>query len=427
MLSVLRRFALVLVLASSLLLTSQPSSKVVSFSIDGVVAPITGEILTKAIEMAERENARLLLVRLDTPGGLLDATRTMVSKMSGGRIPVVTWVGPMGARAASAGFFLLEAGDVAAMAPGTNTGAASPIVLGQEMDETMRHKVENDTAAWLRSIVSRRGRNAALAEETVFKARSFSEKEALDSNLIELIAKDENDLLSKLDGREITRFDGTRVRLQTAGAQIVKYEAPLRERILWSISNPNIAFLLLILGALGVYVEFTHPGLIFPGVIGGILVLVGLFALSVLPINALGVALLLLSLLLFALEAIFTSHGILGAGGAVAMVLGAMLLVEGPPALRIHFATAVALALPFSLITVFLASLAVRAHRRKVMTGDVGMIGEIGEARTPLTPKGKVFVHGEYWDAESPVPVVPGTRVRVVAVEGLLLRVEPIV
>jgi membrane-bound serine protease (ClpP class) len=415
-------------LAVPLLTFSQQSHpRVIVVDVDRVIAPITAEIVNRALDQAERERAELVLIRLNTPGGLLDSTRTIVSRMVASPVPVVTWVGPSGARASSAGFFLLEAGDVAAMAPGTNTGAASPVLLGQEMDATMRKKVESDTAAWLRSVVGRRGRNSELAESTVLNARSFTEKEAVDDHLVEVVARDEAGLLRQLDGRPITRFDGTAATLHTANAEVTHYEAGLRERILWAISDPNIAFLLLILGALGLYVEFTHPGMVAPGVIGGIVLLLGLFALSVLPISWLGVALILLALTMFTLEAFYPSHGILGVGGAACLVLGALLLVQGPPELRIHLMTALAVALPFSAITVFLATLAVRAHRAKAMTGRSGMIGEEGEARTALDPMGKVFVHGEYWDADSPQPVPPGTRVRVVAVEGLRLHVEPVV
>lgn len=411
-----------------LLLLAAGSSfpKVIAVRIDHVVHPITVEVLSHALDQARRENADLLLIRLNTPGGLLEATREAVEKIVASPIPVVTYVTPSGGRAASAGFFLLQAGDVAAMAPGTNTGAASPILLGQQMDPVMRRKAENDTAAALRTLVQKRGRNSELAEKAVMEAKAFTEREALENKLIEIIAKDEDDLLRQLNGREITTFSGARRKLTLAAAgEIIEYEKTLRERIISSISDPNIAFILLILGALGVYVEFSTPGLIIPGVAGGILVLLGLSALSVLPINWIGAALILLALALFVLEAKFASHGILGVGGAVAMVLGAVLLVEGPPELRIRWSTAFAVALPFAGITVFLVSLVVRARASKVITGTEGMIGEVGVARTPLAPGGKVFVHGEYWDAICSAPLDDGAPVRVTAVEGLTLRVEP--
>jgi membrane-bound serine protease (ClpP class) len=404
-------------------LAAQP--KVIAVSIDGVVHPITVEIINHAVAQAQTENAALLLIRLDTPGGLLNATRQIIQQLSASTVPVVTYVTPSGARAASAGFFVLEAGDIAAMAPGTNTGAASPVLLGQQMDEVMRKKVENDSAALLRSLTSRRGRNSQLAETAIREAKAFTDKEALDQKLIELIAKDERDLFQQLDGREITRWDGRKQVLRVAGATVVDSNQTVRERIMSHLADPNIGFILLMLGALGIYVEFSSPGLIFPGVAGAILALLGLSSLAILPINWVGVTLLLLAVTLFVLEAKFTSHGVLGIGGTVSMVLGALLLVNGPPEMRIHLSTALAVAVPFALITMFLVSIVIRARRNKVLTGDTGMIGEIGVARTALEPEGQVLVRGEYWDAVAPSTIPAGARVRVKSVAGLKLLVEP--
>jgi len=399
---------------------------VIAVNIDGVVHPVTVEMVAHALDQAERENAEMVLLRLNTPGGLLDATREINEKIVASAAPVVTYVSPSGGRAASAGFFILMAGDVAAMAPGTNTGAAAPILLGREMDQVLRKKVESDSAATLRSLAAKRGRNSELAEKAVLESKSFTEKEALDQKLIDLVAKDEAQLLTLLNGREITRLDGTKRVLRLASAQIVAYEPTRRERLMRAISDPNIALVLLVLGALGIYIEFSSPGLIVPGVGGGILVLLGLSALSVLPINWVGVALLVLAIALFILEAKLASHGILGVGGTVAMILGALLLVDSPlPELRIRLGTAIGLTLPFALITVFLLSLILRARASKVATGAAGMIDEIGIAHTALAPSGKVFVHGELWDAMSSTAVEAGARIRVVSVEGLTLKVEP--
>jgi len=403
------------------------ASRLLAVDVDGVVHPVTTEIITRALERAKAEDFQLLLIRLNTPGGLMDAMRESIEKIVAAPVPVVTYVTPSGARAASAGFFLLQAGDVAAMAPGTNTGAAHPVAIGAPLDPVMKQKVENDAAASLRSLVARRGRNAALAEKAVLDSKSFTEKEALDNKLIELIARDETDLLRQLDGREVTRFNGSRTVLRVAGAEIVTYEKNTREKIVSAISDPNVALLLLVLGALGIYVEFSAPGLIVPGVAGAILAVLGLSALSVLPINLAGAALLVLAFALFALEAKFASHGILGAGGAAAMILGALLLIESPlPEMRIRLSTAIALTLPFTLITVFLLSLVVRARAAKVTTGVEGMLGETGTALTPLKPQGRIFVRGEYWNAVSSVPVEAGSQVRVTAMQGLLLTVEPL-
>jgi len=291
----------------------------------------------------------------------------------------------------------------------------------------MKEKVENDAAAYLRSICSKRGRNSELAETAVRQSKSFTEREALDQHLIDLIAPNEVELLSTLEGRTLTRFDGSKVTLHTAGGSVEVYQRTLRQKIIAAVADPNIALVLLVLGALGIYVEFSSPGLIAPGIVGAIMVLLGLSALSVLPINWLGAALLLLAFTLFVLEAKFTSHGILGIGGAVAMVMGAVILVNGPiPEMRIHWSTAIGLALPFSAITVLLLSLVVRARHNKVLTGAQAMVGIVGSTVTELAPEGKVFVRGEYWDAVAPRPIAPGARVRVTAIENLKLTVEPV-
>jgi len=395
--------------------------------IDGVVHPVTVEIIGHAIEQAQREGASLLLIRLNTPGGLMEATRQIAERIVASPTPVAAYVFPSGGRAASAGFFLLLSADIAAMAPATNTGAASPVLLAGEMDAVMRSKVENDAAAWIRSLAGKRGRNTSLAEKAVLEAKSFTDKEALDGKLIDLVAADQGDLLRQLDGRQVTRFDGSRQTLSVAGAEVVAYQPTWREQLMKAISDPNVALILLVLGSLGIYVEFSSPGLIAPGVIGAILALLGLSALSVLPINWLGAALLILAMALFVLEAKFASHGILGGGGAVAMVLGAVLLVNGPiPELRIRWVTAIGLALPFTIITVFLLSLVIKARVRKAATGISAMVGATGVAHTPLDLHGKVFVRGEFWDAVCSRPVEAGAQVRVAAVEDLLLKVEPL-
>ena len=413
-------------LALALAAAAGAAPRIIAVDVNGMVHPITAEIVQGALAQAKSENASLVLVRLNTPGGLMDAMRATIEEILASPVPVVTYVAPSGGRAASAGFFLLEAGDVAAMAPGTATGAAHPVLMGAEMDAVMKQKVENDAAAYLRSICGKRGRNSALAETAVLESKSFTEREALERKLVDLVAPGERQLLAELDGRAVTRFDGTVTTLHLAGAETVEYQLTLREKIISSIADPNIALVLLVVGALGIYVEFSSPGLIAPGVLGGIMVLLGLSAISVLPINWLGAALLLLACTLFVLEVKFTSHGILGAGGAVAMVLGAVMLVDSPaPELRIHWSTAIGVALPFSAITVFLLTIAARARRNKVETGVEGMIGQIGHALTALEPEGKVFVHGEYWDAVAVRPVAAGARVKVTAIDRLKLTVEP--
>ena len=399
---------------------------VVIADVDGMVHPITAEIVAGAIAQARQENAALLIVRLNTPGGLMDAMRETIQEVVSSPIPVAMFVAPSGGRAASAGFFLLESGDVAAMAPGTNTGAAHPVAMAGEMDALMKEKVENDAAAYMRSIATKRGRNSALAETAVRQSKSFTEKEALDNKLIDLVAADTPALVAALDGRTVTRFDGRTQTLALRGATVEVYQRTWRQRIISAIADPNIALVLLVVGALAIYVEFSSPGLIAPGVVGAILVLLGLSAISVLPINWLGAALLLVSFTLFALEAKFAAHGVLAVGGTVSMVLGAVMLIDSPlPEMRVHLITALGLALPFGLITAWLVSLAVRARSNKVVTGQQGMIGEIGSAVTELTPGGTVFVHGEYWNAVASGNVPAGAQVRVTGIRQLTLTVEP--
>ena len=402
------------------------ASKVVAVTIDGVVHPITVEILSRALETARDQKAEVVLIRLNTPGGLMDATRRLVELIDASSIPVVTFVTPSGGRAASAGFIILEAGDVAAMAIGTNTGAASPVLMGAEMDPVMRKKVENDAAASLRSQATNRGRNAALAEKAVLEAKSFSDREALDAHLIDLSVRDEAELFRKLHLRDITRFDGSHRTLQLENPEVIEYRLTIRERIMSVLSDPNLAFVILILGALCIYVEFSAPGLIAPGVIGAILVLLGLSAMSVLPINWMAAGLIVVGFTCFVLEAKFVSHGILGAGGVIALVLGALFLVEGPPEMRIHLSTALGVALPFGVITGFLVVLVVRARANKVATGASGMIGQTAVCVTDLSPAGKVRIGGEYWDALSTSETLTGATVRVLELDGLLLKVAPI-
>ncbi len=401
--------------------------RVLRVDLEGVVHPVTVEIAERAIAEAEAQGAELILVRINTPGGLMEAMRQTIEKLVASRVPVATWVGPSGGRAASAGFFLLEAGDVAAMAGGTNTGAAHPVLPGIEMDPVMKRKVENDAAAQIRALTARRGRNSQLAETAVRDSTSFTEREALDNRLIEIIAGDEADLLRQLDGREVTRFDGRKRTLHLTGAVVTPYELSARQKLMRALSDPTLALALLVLGGLGIYVEFTAPGMIAPGVIGAILALLGLGAISILPLNWMGVALILLAFALFALEAKFASHGVLGTGGALAMALGAVMLVDSPiPEMRIGWGPALVLTLPFSAITGMLVTLAMKARRNKVVTGPEAMVGETGVAISELAPMGKIFVHGEYWDARSPLHIAAGAAVRVTGREQFVLMVEPL-
>lgn len=400
--------------------------QVVEIPVNSVIHPISAEYLTAGMEQAIRRRVDLILIRLSTPGGLDTSMRQIIEKILSSPVPVAVYVAPSGSRAASAGFFILLSADVAAMAPGTNTGAAHPVFLGGgEIDEVMKQKVENDAAAYLRSIAGQRGRNVELAELGVTESKSFTEVEALEDRLIEFVAADRAELLQKLDGYEVTRFDGTKETLELTGAQIEVYAPSFRQTVLSQILDPNVAFILLILGVLGLYVEFSNPGLIFPGVAGGIALILGLFALSLLPVNWAGAALILLAIVFFVLEAKFATSGILAAGGVLSMVLGALMLINTRlPGGSVSLPTALSVALPFGLITIFLLRLVIRAQHGKVTTGDLGMIGEVGRVETALSPCGKIYVHGELWEAVSPTPVSPGGLVRVRSVAGLTLQVD---
>jgi len=403
------------------------SARVLQVDIDNIIAPVTTEVLASAIDQAEREHAEALLIRLSTPGGFMDATRDIVEHIFRCPVPVIVWTGPSGARAASAGFFLLEAGDVAAMAPGTNTGASHPVLsTGGEMDPIMKSKLENDAAALMRTITAHRGRNESAAEKTVRESASYTDREALDQHLIDAIAPDPASLVRQLEGREITRFDGRKQTLHFTDTAIEAYKPSLRERVLLAIADPNIALLLLVLGALGIYLEFSSPGLVAPGVAGAILVLLGLTALSMFPIDWLGAALMVLGLMFFILEAKFATHGVLTTGGAIALALGAVMLIDtSVPELRVRWSTAIGLAIPFALITSLLFSIAVRARRNKVVTGVEGMLGLPAVAVNELNPSGMVLVRGEYWNAKASARIIASEPVRITGIDGLTLKVEP--
>ncbi|HJQ38404.1 MAG TPA: nodulation protein NfeD, partial [Thermoanaerobaculia bacterium] len=361
-----------------------------------------------------------------TPGGLETSMRRMIERIIKSKVPVIVYVAPSGSRAASAGFFILVAADVAAMAPGTNTGAAHPVLIGQELDDVMKMKLQNDAAAFIRSIAQRRGRNVKAAESGVREAKSFTEDEALALKLVDVVAANVPSLLRWADGKTIKRFDGTTTVLHVANKPVIEYEMTLRQRVLSKIMDPNILFILLAVGALALYAEFNHPGAILPGVVGLICVVLAIFAMNLLPTRFAAFALVLVAFVLFALEAKFTSYGVLGTGGVICMIIGAMLLVDGPiPEMRVQLMTAIAVSVPIGAIAIFLMTLVMRAHKNRVTTGTEGMIGEIGVARTSVAAEGKVFVHGELWNATARTSIAEGARVRVRAIEGLRVVVEP--
>ncbi|HTZ60449.1 MAG TPA: nodulation protein NfeD [Acidobacteriaceae bacterium] len=399
--------------------------RVVLIRLDDTVQPISADYVARGLRFAADQHANAALIEIDTPGGLVDSMRQIVGKIIASPVPVITYVAPSGSRAGSAGFFILEAADVAAMAPGTNAGAAHPVAEGAKLDDIMKQKVENDAAAFLRSYVQRRGRNVQAAEDAVRSSKSYSDSEALQLKLIDLVAPDDADLLNSIDGRTITRFDGAKTVLHTRGAQLIPVEPTLREKILDRLTDPNLAVLVLMVGGLLIYLEFNVPGTIVPGTLGTILVLLAIFSLNLLPIRYTSVMLLVAAFVLLILEAKFGTHGILAVAGIIAMVLGALTLVESPiPELRVHLATALSTGLAFGLITAFLLRLAIRARRGKVRLGGEAMIGQIAVVTQPLTPNGQVLVNGELWQAESTTPVERGERVQVRALRDLTLLVD---
>ncbi|RXS94641.1 nodulation protein NfeD [Silvibacterium dinghuense] len=403
-------------------------------NLDDTIQPISEDFVARGIAQASAWHAEALIVELNTPGGLLDTTRSLVGRLLASPVPVVVYVAPTGSRAGSAGFFLLEAADVAAMAPGTNAGASHPVIESGTLDPLMKEKLENDTTAFLRSFVTKRGRNVDAAQDAVLHSKSYTEHEALDLHLIDRVAPDLSALLQTLDGRTVTRFNGQTVVLHTANAEVRNIQPTLREAILDRLMDPNLAVLILVLGGLLIYIEFNAPGTIIPGAMGTLLLLTALFALNLLPVHYTAVMLLLASFVLMLLEAKFPSHGVLAVVGIVALIFGTLTLVSAPiPELEVHLATALSCGAAFGFITTVLVRIAIRARRNKVITGPEAMIGSIGLAQENFTPfgeaaqRGQILIHGELWLAEAVAGggmVQHRESVRVLAVRGLLLLVE---
>jgi membrane-bound serine protease (ClpP class) len=419
---------LALAFAFALLVPRPAFADVLKVSLDGTVNPITAEYIERAIDEAQRTHADAVLIQMDTPGGIMGSMEKIIQKILASPVPVIVYVTPAGADAGSAGFFILEAADVAAMAPGTHAGAAHPVSGdGRALDPIMKEKLENYASSLLRSYVGKRGHNPEVAESAMKESKAFTADEALDKNLINFIARDLSDLFAQLDGKTITRFDGSRTVLHLAGKPIRSFDMTVRQHVLGFLMDPNVLFLLFTIGLLSIYIEFNHPGAVAPGVLGFIAILLFFYALNLLPFRSVSLVLILLGFALFVLEAKFPSHGAYAIGGVVLLALGGLLLVDGPiPELRVNFWTALGVSLPFGFITVFLMSIAMKARRNKVVTGEQGMIGEIGVVTAPLTPTGKVFVQGEIWDAVAAANMEVGQRVVVRKVENLVLQVEPV-
>ena len=393
--------------------------------IDGVINPVVTGFVTKAINRSVSEGAECLIIQMDTPGGLDLSMRSIIKEMMSADIPIIVYVGPGGARAASAGAIITLAADIAAMAPGTNIGAAHPVALGGgKMDDEMAAKVENDAAAYVESIATKRNRNKEWAIKAVRESVSITEKEALKINVIDLIASDLNDLLAQIDGREIKTAAGVK-KLATKNIAFNHIEMGTRERILDTLSNPNIAYILMMVGLLGIYFELSNPGAIFPGVIGGISLILAFFSFQTLPINYAGVLLIIMALVLFILEIKVASFGMLSVGGIISLTLGSLMLFDSPvPFLRVSFDVIIPVVTVTSACFILVVYLAIKAHRRKPTTGREGLVGEKGIAKSKIDPQGKVFVHGEYWDAVSDETISEGTKVKVTEVKDNEIKVK---
>jgi len=421
---------LLLVLAGALAPIPVPAAAttVVEIHLNEIIHSVSADYVIQGIDYAEKSNADAVLIWINTPGGLETSMRVMVDRITTARVPVIVYVAPTGSRAASAGFFILLAADVAVMAPGTTTGASSPVMGPQEMPETLKKKVFSDAAAYLRSFVAKRGRNPEVAELAVTEAKSWTEQEALKAGLIDAVCESRETIFEQFGGREIKRFDGRMEKLELAGARVEPWKMTERQRLLTRIIDPNIAFLLFVFGILGLYIEVNHPGFIVPGVAGGICLVLALFAFHLLPVSYTAVLLILLAVAFFILEAMYTSHGVLAVGGVVSMVLGALLLIESPPIpeLRVRWEIALAVAIPFAVITIVLLRLVLKSRRWPVASGREGMLGQVGEVRQEIgdAKKGMVLVSGELWSAVGREKIGVGQQVRVVGMEGLLLKVE---
>lgn len=415
-----------------LLLPTPAQAEIYTLHIEGPIETITEEYFTDAFKTIRADdNARLVVLLMDTPGGFSSTMRVMIKEIMASPVPVAVYVTPRGAQAASAGFFLVVASDIAAMSPGTNTGAASPVnATGSKMEETMKAKVTNDAVSYIKSLAKSRNRNQVLAEKAVSEAKSYTAEECLKENLIEYIAEDLRDLLSQLDGKTVTMVDGKEVVLELKGRKIITVELTPRQKFLKTITNPSLAYFLLMIGLLGLYLEFSNPGMIVPGVLGAISLLLAFMAFQVLPISYVGLILIFLSIGLFLAEVKIQGFGIFGIGGIIAFVLGSIMLIDTPiPEMRPAMSVIIAFAITFAAVFLFLALKVVQAMNKKPQTGREGLAGKTGTAQSDVTAEsGRVFVHGEWWNAASSTgeTIPQGARVKVDTLENFVLKVSPV-
>jgi membrane-bound serine protease (ClpP class) len=431
---ILRRNKVLLILPILFLLAlvvnvpSQEKAAVFTIEVDAIINPATAKFILDSIDEATQQNAQCLIIKLDTPGGLLESTRLIVKKELASTVPIIVYIAPAGARAASAGVFVTMAGNIAAMAPGTHIGAAHPVTMGGEGKEskTMTEKIVNDTVAFIKNIAKTRGRNADWAEKAVVKSVSITEEEAVKLNVVDLIASDIPSLLDKIDGRVI-KFDGVTRTLHTKGIQPQPIQMSWRDRLLDVISNPTIAYILLMLGIYGIFFELSSPGAILPGVVGGIFLILAFYALQMLPVNYAGLALILFAIILFIAEIKVVSHGLLAIGGIISLFLGSMMLFQSPVEyMRVSLSVVIPAVIVSAAFFIFAVTRAINARLKKPTTGMEGLIGEVGIASTPVAPEGKVSIHGEFWNASSDQPIGTGAKIQVIGVANLRLKVKKI-
>jgi len=408
---------------------SQEKAPVFTIEVDGIINPATAKFIIDSIDEATQQGAQCLIIQLDTPGGVLESTRMIVKKMLTSKIPIIVYVSPSGARAASAGVFITMAANVAVMAPGTHIGAAHPVTLGGEEgkeSKTMVEKIVNDTVAFIKNIAKTRGRNVDWAEKAVVKSVSITEDEAVRLNVVDFISPDLPSLLAKIDGK-IVKFDGVTQTLQTKGVQPKPIQMSWREKLLDIISHPQIAYYLLMLGGMGIFFELSNPGTILPGVVGGIFLILAFYALQVLPVNYAGLALILFAIILFIAEIKVVSHGLLAVGGVISLFLGSIMLFQSPDEyMRLSLSVIIPAVLVTSAFFIFAATMAIQARLRKPTTGMEGLIGEVGIVSVPISPEGKVSIHGEFWNATGDQNIEKGEKVQVIGVDNLKLKVKRI-
>ncbi len=428
----MKRFYLFILLAFILFSTghsihAQEKAPVLVIEVDGIINPATSKFITESIDQAIEKGAQCLIIQLDTPGGLMESMRLIVKKILTSTIPIIVYVSPSGGRAASAGVFITMAAHIAVMAPGTHIGAAHPVSLGEGKEsKTMSEKIVNDTVSYIKTIAKTRGRNMDWGEKAVRKSVSITEEEALKLNVIDLVSPDLQDLLAKIDGRVI-KFDGVTRTLLTKGVKPRSLEMSWRYRFLDIISNPSIAYILLMLGIYGIFFELSNPGSILPGVVGGIFLILAFYALQMLPISFAGLALILFAIILFIAEIKVVSHGLLSVAGVISLFLGSLMLIESPTDyMRISLSVIIPAVGVSAAFFVFAVTKAIKARLAKPTTGKEGIIGEIGTVVTALAPEGKVAIHGEFWKAESEQPIGEGEKVQVIGVNNLVLKVKKI-